>query len=314
MIPNIDKRAVCIIDDDFILATKISSYFNKPGHYFTLFKFRAAKEKTDDLVATIVKDRGVIYIQQRIYQVKPDKVIFAGLTDYQISCFDDVPDNVVLKINPDDNLDEKLSFLETTLEEMQCSEEDILTGLFLSKKLGKKLTINNESSALNLEKYKSDNIVFIEDIKDIDNVMAINYAFSINSDLIIVKPFIEGDLDNLKRQLSRLPDERREYIKKITKKIHKRVRSIKFSKYQFATFFTEGLPYGLLLNNILPTSHVMRKMPDYFLFDNIFNENNNKNFGSALMFAPGNVGEEDESAKVIEIFKDKNYFVKDLLK
>jgi hypothetical protein len=44
-------------------------------------------------------------------------------------------------------------------------------------------------------------------------------------------------------------------FRELRKMITDRIKGIDFSKYQFASFFTTGLPYDLVLENIIPFTH-----------------------------------------------------------
>lgn len=316
MKPIINKKAICVTDN-FILGAVISSYFNKTNSYFSIFTFPNIKKKAKSRVAQSSTNRASIHSKNRINAVRPDYVIIAGLNDYQFSFFDDLPKEVIIRINNVREIDTKLKFLKKKFNgEIRCCKKEILSGLFLAKRQNKKLVIDDKFHKLNYsqKKKKHNGVVVLEMDLNINSIIAINYAFAVNFDLEIVKRINEQEVREMQRNLTKWGKTREELnYDKVCNKIESIIKEIHFDKYKYATFFTEGVPYGLALNKIIPTTYVRKRLEEYFIFDNIFNEQNNNFFHSAFIFSPESF-EKEETNKVANSFHESNYIIKALLK
>jgi hypothetical protein len=91
------------------------------------------------------------------------------------------------------------------------------------------------------------------------------------------------------------------------------IRRIDFARYEFATFFTQGMPYGLFLENVIPFSHVWRQIDcGIFIAVNLMDDDNPRGFGSSLHFSPQFFASE-ETDDVIQIFAANNFVTKELV-
>ena len=100
---------------------------------------------------------------------------------------------------------------------------------------------------------------------------------------------------------------------RVKRKVLQRTKGIKFSGYQFATFFTTGLPYGLILDNAIPCSHVLRDIDcGVFISRNLIEERDPLVFESALLFSPQSFHSE-ETDHIRQAPEDNNFTVKALL-
>ena len=94
--------------------------------------------------------------------------------------------------------------------------------------------------------------------------------------------------------------------------VNVRLIDTEIQNYLSAVFFTIGLPYSLVLKNVIPLCHVnIHARPDIFVVNNILYEHLN-NFGSAIVFSPA-VFEKEETEGLINHLKAQGYFVKALL-
>lgn len=318
MTPKIDKTAVCITTEkNYILGAIISSYFNLPDTYFTIFKYPDVKEGDSHLlVSKIVAARHEIYITNNLHKLKPKYVIFAGLSDFQTSLFKNVPDKHIVKISNIKDVEKKIKG--DFKGEVRCRESDVLQGLYIAKQQQKLLKIDNDSPTINLDEGEDGGLVIIEKKMDIDSIISINYAFSINSHIKIIPSVNRHEVRQLLKELNGLNTitngkKYKKYRQKIKDSITVRLGDFKIQKYKFATFFTQGIPYGLGLNNVIPITHVMRWTAPYFIFDNVYNEEKNDYFYSSLIFSPEEFDIE-ETNHVIETFNKNNYYVKPLIK
>src|ERR1700722_10969641 len=96
-------------------------------------------------------------------------------------------------------------------------------------------------------------IVAEENSHDTANVSIANYAAAINADVIVVPEVQRKELISLSRRLEAWSrDHSSTAFNDIRRKITDRIRGIEFSKYEAVTFFTTGLPYGLVIENVIP--------------------------------------------------------------
>lgn len=318
MIPRIDKTAACITtEENYILGAVISSYFNQPNTYFTIFNLPDVKEKDNHLlVSRIVANRHRIYITNNLHKLKPKQVIFAGLSEFQKSLFEDVPDKYIIEIADIGDIEKKIKG--NFKGEIDCKKTDALEGLYIAKKQQKLLRINNDSPDIDLDQRDNGGLVVIERKMDINSIIAVNYAFSTDSNIKIVSSVSQGEVKKLSGELNKLNSitngkEYKRYRQKIKKSITDRLGEFNIQKYEFATFFTKGIPYGYGFNNVIPITHVMRQTAPYFIFDNIYNEENKNFFYSSLIFSP-EAFDVEETEHVIDVFDKNKYYVKPLTK
>jgi hypothetical protein len=68
--------------------------------------------------------------------------------------------------------------------------------------------------------------------------------------------------------------------------MEERIGSIPFQKFNFATFFTTGFPYSLIIKNCIPCSYVdLNLRPDLFIMHNLLYEEKGR-FAGAVVFCP----------------------------
>lgn len=318
--PLLENRVICITNNP-ILGASISSYFSEPNTYFVIFKFPDVQKKgslnstADRFMSDVMGTEIATLITNSMYLLKPERVIFADLNDNQKSFLTSIPHEMIINVTPNDNLDEKLSFLNRKFSgEIKCKSDQAAEGLIYAKRERARLVIDNEAETFqNGDDLPTDGVVIIEDDHDVSSVIAANYAFSIGAKPVFVEPLPRNRINEIQRSLfnwgksSSTVD-----FDKIGKEVSKRIAGITFDKYKFATFFTNGLPYGLILKNCLPVSHVYRSLrEDLFIFNNILFETERK-YGSAIVFSPEEFSDE-ETQDVVAILSKHNLHVKKLI-
>lgn len=318
MIPRLNKNAVCITTHkNYILGAVISSYFNDTDTYFSIFNLPDVKEEDSHLlVSKIVANRHSIHITNAIKKLEPKKVILAGLTDYQKSLFDIIPKEYIVEISDINDIDIKIKG--NFVGEIICKENDLLFGLYNAKKTKKLLRIDNESSDIEIDQLGGEGLIVIEQNKDINDIVAINYAISINSDIKVIPAFKKTEVQEISKELTEFNLIKngklyKKHRQKFKKRIINKLGDLNIKNYSFITFFTQGIPYGYGLGNIIPMTHVLRWTSSYFIFDNIFNEENKDFFYSSIIFSPETFNTE-ETGYVVNIFKKNNYYVKPIIK
>ncbi len=306
MILEIDKRAVCITHD-YKMAAIISTYFNHENRYFSVFYLPNVK-KDGDIVNKISGEINSIFISNRIIKLKPEFIILAGLSNFQKSLFKKFKN--ILSIDNLEEIHDKLKIFNSFDGDLLCSEKDLIKGLFVAKQENKRIIIDKSAPPINIVNKKKGIISVIEDHLDVFSLTSINYISTIKSDLVIIPSVSEKQLSQLKKYLFRHKSEPENieidcHVKVLTKNIS----GIKFNIYTRAIFFTIGVPYGYLINNSIPNSHVFSRLVGYFIFDNIFISEFHDTFFSFLNFS---IFKNDESSKIIKIFKKCGFYTKNL--
>lgn len=320
--PELETRAVCVTNN-LRLGVLISSYFNDPNKYFAIFKFpevnafhdAEANFSDDGFISRMIGRETGVLINNAIARIKPDYIILAGLDEMQKSFLDLLPSKRVINIGLQDNLEEKLKFLGKKFEgEIRYNENNILDCLIEAKRTNRRLIYTKDSETVNITTSGDKcGVVVIENKNDISSVIATNYALAVNAEIFLVEGIDREDVNDIQRNIYKWR-ENRDYnaYNKIEDAINKRVKNIDFSKFKYATFFTEGLPYSLILKNIIPMSYVNRSLrEDFFIFNNIFYEHIDS-FDSAVIFSPEEFSDE-ETQDLIKQLKFENFFIKELI-
>ena len=322
MVPEIETRAICISNNPELSAV-ISAYFNKPKSYFAIFKFPEVKpfredadSKTDEYVSNIMGNQAATLINNAIARLKPAKIILAGLTDAQKTFCRFIPADRKIDIHNREEIDSKLTLLGTEFDgALMCRKRDVARALLEAKRRKKRLVIGDSTSDFSseLDSEPLDGVVVIEYEKDISSVIAINYAFSIDARAVLVESIDKSKIYDVQKNI-RAWKERGAATNwaELERLITERIGDIDFTRFKFATFFTEGLPYSLYLKNVLPISYVRRSLKeDLFIFNSIIYEHLDS-FEAAVVFSPEEF-EEEETEEVIKALESGGFLVKSLV-
>jgi hypothetical protein len=328
-IPTIDNRFICIADiSNTELCAVISSYFVKEGLYFPVFIFpnvnTNAGEKhdygSDGYISAMIGNETSVLIGNSISRMTGcNHVIYAGLSKHQKSYLER-HDFDVIDIQNADEVEAKLSkYISIPEKDYRCRKSQILEGLVEASKAGAKLVIDEQADDVTIQNRNSEGMILVErnDAYGVTSIVGINYAISLSADVCIAQSFNKNERGEVeeaviewsKNKSNKLPA-------KIAEEIENRVSDIDFTKYKFATFFTNGLPYSLYLKNIIPFTYVnLTVRPDLFVCNGIGWETGDR-FHSAVIFSPEFFkedisGEETETVKS-ELDKQK-YYVRLLL-
>lgn len=320
-VPKLVRKAICMTND-LKLASLISSYFNEPNKYFSIFIFPevdafyndGSNFKDDDFISRMIGNETAVLINNAVARLKPEYIILAGLDEMQKSFLNSFRWKNVIDIRLEEHLEEKLKFLCKKFEgEIKCDESNILNCLIQAKRTNRRLIFDRNAEEINITHTdKRENAVVIENKNDVSSVIAINYALAINAEIFLVEEFDRERVYEIQQNIYKWRiDSDYEAYNKVEEEINKRVKYIDFSKFKYVTFFTEGLPYSLILKNIIPMTHVNQSLrEDHFIFNNIFYERG-ESFDSAIVFSPG-VLDDEETQNLIKRLKSENFFIKEL--
>jgi hypothetical protein len=294
----------------------VSSFSVLPGRYFPLFEFPSIDVDTKPNSVEAIRSRvRRTLINNSIARLQPDRIVLAGLNPVQSAMFAYLPSQRVLTIETEDELGAALAFLSPVHEGfLRCATSDLPYGLVQAARSNKRL-VRDPSSPRLIHNTHSDarGIVVAERRNDLSDIVAANYAIAIAADFELVESFDHRASDRINRLLVEWGDTCSASARsELQNLVRARVGSIDFRRYEYATFFTRGLPYGFVLENMIPTSHVLSGVhDDHFIFNNILLERSKNVFGSAIVFSPG-AFDHEETKDVIRQLELNHYNVREL--
>jgi hypothetical protein len=298
------------------------SYLFEHGQYIPIFSFtkvdvaaNAAKMQPDAF--SIQRHRAesfaVFLNNSIIHNGGCENLILLGLTPNQISFLDYLEHYNVLNIDGVEDLGTFLGgFAANKGDAIECSPEQSIHALNIAVSANRKLKIGAHNVDLpEINFALSDGIVIIEDGKTSDIAIAANYALSIGAHINLVKETDEIECAEVLFLLEDWDNGNEAALEHILEIINERIGAIDFANYQFATFFTSGLPYSLSLKNV-PISYVhLDNKPDFFIHNAIFYETS-KHTGTAVVFSPS-FFKDEETNNLIGLLEFKNYYLRKLV-
>jgi hypothetical protein len=322
-IPHIDRVAFVATDAQVQLAAVASSYFHN-SLYTPVFRFPSldypyspvADIAKDGYIARIMGDRVAHKINNVLARVQPTSIFLLGLKETEKSYLRGLlPSKLLVDIDSPEQLAIRFTNPSSVREQISCRSTELLNGLLYAKANNNTLAIRDDAPPLPSTYLRGgDVLVVIEAANTVDELAALNYAFSIEADIAIVPPIDRHELMELARQLEAWSNDNSHFeYQQLKAKATKRLKGLDISRYKCATFFTTGLPYGLFVKNVIPCSHVMKDINcGVFILNALLEEHSSSGFGSALVFSPESFTSE-ETDEVISLLNDNNYIVKPLV-
>jgi hypothetical protein len=322
-LPEIDHEFVCIVDRSKPeLAAVISSYLSKPGVYLPMFEYPVAtaikSQEEDDLLDehqitrirssdfNIMVNNAIAHLQGCSY------IVLAGLSAEQKSYLDFLDHFSVIEIDSVDNVDFFLGSFTPATDFSFCTREQIWHALFKAVHNGTKLRIQDFDESPDLSIEDPSGIIVIEKSDAVSSIIAVNYAISVHAQICLVDELEEDEEKEVIYLIEEWKNGHTSSHDLLVEKIQVRIGEIDFSPYHYATFFTEGLPYSLLIKNTIPVTYVhLLYRCDFFVFNNLFYERKN-GIHSAIVFSPAFFSDE-ETEQTIETMKANHYYVRELV-
>jgi hypothetical protein len=244
-----------------------------------------------------------------------ENVILAGLSDEQKSYLI-LPENVkIIQIASNADVGPKLiSFSTRNSTEIRCKSSDVLRGLAIALRDGQRLAIDEEAQIASSPGEKKRGIVVVEALNaDASPVIAINYARSVDADIHVVDALAQYEGRGTQKWIYDWKEKNDDsQFARLRDTALQRIGTIPFGKYEYATFFTEGLPYSLVIENVIPCSHVnLRIRPDLFVFNNLLYESN-KDHHSAVVFSP-TFFQDEETDELCKFFAKNEYYLRSMI-
>ncbi len=320
--PKIFNKFICISNIRTPeIAAIVLSYISIPDHYIPLFEFPTVtkelhvpedSDKLDEHSLSLTRGRKkATYINNSIASIGGcEFLILIGLTPLQKSYLYFAKNMSTIEIDDISEIDFYLSSLGSPMDELRCRSSEIFKGLFRALKEKKILKIDESADLIEIVNTGSSGLILLENAMYVSTVVGVNYAYSINADLELVEFMIDDEEMIIQEELSDWKNNSGS-LKNIKEQISKRISHINFKQYSFSTFFTSGLPYSLILKNVIPFSYVnLRLNPDLFIINNIVCEGKLK-FGSAVIFSP-QYFKSEECTLCENAFIRSNFFVRNL--
>lgn len=319
--PKIEKRCACIAGaDQARLAAQLSSYFNEPSTYFVVVEFPAAALPYQDIpqkegyFVQILGQRAATFINNCLAHIQPDQIILLGLSAIAQTYLRAIlPPRMLVTVDSEAEL-LALPFV-TTAEPMKCKPRQVIEGLIAAKAAKKPLVFADDAPDFPARQLNGGKgVIVLESDAGIGEIAIVNYAASIDADVVVAPPVDRFELLPLARQLQEWAADRSgPALREVRKKVTERIEGIDFRRYEFATFFTSGLPYGLILKNAIPFTHVMNgPYCGMFLANAIAEEAHPAPIGSALLFSLDEFSS-DETLDVAERLDQNSFIVTTLL-
>lgn len=322
--PKLDQRSACIVDRDAtVLAAVISSYLFVPGTYLPLFLLRKVNvpQEEGDLeflseayVAHLMAGQDSVFIANALARIgAPEYLILAGLSDAQESYLHLPNGSTVIEIADISEVERKLLPLVGAREKLKCTARESLKGLVIAQRRQKHLLIDEEAPPLpeivQLEKVA----VVVEQLDDPAAVVAINYASAVNASVLLVDPLAKHGARQVQHWIEDWRENgNSEAYRRITQEAERRIGSVSFGQFDYATFFTDGLPYSLILQNIIPCTYVHLSLkPDLFIVNSIL-FHHGEHFGAVVVFSPVFFSDE-ETDWLCEFFAKNKCYLRPLI-
>jgi hypothetical protein len=231
----------------------------------------------DDYLAQTMGTQAAIRISDALAWLHPVRVFLAGMNEAQKSYIRaHMSDQKFIDVDGIEDIDQTLTFLSKNFDGvLACKASEIVQGLAMAKYENKRLLIDEAAPNLD-DKYMHHGIglVLIENNGTSDEVVAVNYAFSIGADIAFVSPIRGNDILPVQEFIYKWKTHKSDSAyQQLRETLIERTDGINFFDYEFTTFFTLGFPYGLLLNNMIPFTHVLiHPGCDLFILNNIGSE------------------------------------------
>jgi len=322
--PTINTQYACIVDiEAFALAAVISSHLFLPATYLPVLMMRRVSiPRTDDPASmsesywayAMAGWDGVLICNALARMGWPDYLIIAGLNEAQKSYLDLSGRSKIIEIHDVAEIEVKLSPLGIQKRGMlRCKTSDLLNGLFVAQTVQKKLVVDEQAPPLPEVVHLQKAVVVVESVPDASPVIAINYANSVGASVLVVECLPKREGRNVQVWIQEWKDkDDRKQFEKLNDAIQQRIGGISFTQCEYVTFFTEGLPYSLILENVIPCSYVHLSLrADLFIINNMLFKDGEP-FHSSVVFSPTFFPDE-ETDLLCRLLKGKNHYVRALV-
>ncbi|MCK4678179.1 MAG: hypothetical protein KAT48_08620 [Bacteroidales bacterium] len=324
-LPEFNSEFICIVDRKKpVLASVISSYLHKEGSYLSVFAFGLASTNKSDSPANGIDEHYItrtrcealnIKIRNSIKKLGGCKyLILGGLSENQKSYLTFLDEFNCIEIETLSDTELYLSgIVGDKINTLLVRPNEAQYGLFIAAKSNSILKVDDAAESLTESEEKLKGLILVENIDSTSTVIAVNYALSINASIKIVEPLEEYEPKEIRDHIESWQKGSSTSLVELQAIMYRRIEGVEFSIYDFATFFTVGVPYSLILENIIPFTYVnLHLAPDFFIFDNIYIEKQ-EIIGSSIVFSPLEFGDDEETEFVTKSLRKQNLYVQELI-
>jgi len=317
--PITRKDFIIVVNDDKPqLAAIALSYLYKKNEYLPIFTYQnvgiAQDSPATDPDPFLIQRRRAehfsVFINNAILENGGcENLIYLGLTEQQKSFLSVHNYYNTLDIETLEEIPAYLGgFGVDKVESLGCSIEQLGSGTFRALKQSFILVVGDYNPELDEPDGEvHDGIVVVEHIPTADFIVAVGYAATVGAELVIVHALGERGEENIRYLLEGWQRGETDDLANLKEKIFSRIGHVDFIVYSYATFFTEGLPYTILVKEIPASMVNLIYRPDFFVFNAIRAEQAEQ-LGSAVVFSPSLFKDEEETAKLITLFEFENYY------
>lgn len=287
------------------LAAEVASYMSATDKYVAFFEFPsleypytgATNFGTDGYVARALGDRVSTIINNALARIQPSTIVFLGLTEIEKGYLNaHLGNKAVIALESTTEVIGALGVVPNFTGEVVCRPNEVIRGLVKARFERKRLVFDELADSLPTARLVGNCGLFaIEDDGDLDDVAAVNLAFSCSLDVALLPSVSRTSLRSLPRDLHDwTKDPSHHSYQAWKRRARTALQGVDFQSYDFVTFFTTGLPYGLFLGNSLPCSHVLKYLNAGVMISNALEqEHGPDSFGSILLFSPQLFGSEE---------------------
>lgn len=306
-------KVACITDDP-VLASVISSYFNSPDEYFPVMAgpHMAMPDWENDVIR-----RG-----NTCAMLRAEKVILAGLATDAVESFrGHLHDSESVIVNSLAEWDRSLSRIGITspLGVIKCNPSELMWGLVLAKRLGRKLEIVPGAASIKEHwsgRSSRGHCVMVDDMTGVTPVIAANYAFAVDANVRNLPAIDFDEIDSIYDGIQEGANHK-DPSRRLRAKAFVEQQGIRFSssidtrRLTFITFITRGVPYGYFLTR-LPTTHLYSYLDlGKHIADSIYYSATVKDTRLGLVVDPGFFAD-SESADLTSSLQTRGIKVKEL--
>lgn len=324
-VPKIESRWVFVsTSKQAQLAAVAASYMAGTDKYVAFFEFPSVDYLytgssdfgTDGYFARVMGDRVAINISNALVKIQPEAVVLLGLTEIESGYLRaHLPDGLVVQVQSEDQLLQVTGITPSFAGEVLCRPSEIVRGLLKARFERKRLTFSDTADSLPAFRSVGRRGLFaIEDDGNIEDIAAVNLAFSCDLDVVLLPPISKDEVMALPREMHEWVENPSHHAYQSWKRRLRNVlRTLVLHTYEFVTFFTRGVPYGLFTGNAVPCSHVFKYLgTGPAIVNAIIEERKATSFGNALLFSP-QLFSSDETKDLNALFHGAGYDTKPLL-
>ena len=324
-VPEVERRWTFISTNSQVqLAAEVASYMAATDKYVACFEFPSldypytgsADFGTDGYIARAMGDRVATRINNALARIQPEMIVFLALTEIDKGYFTArLPSEIVIDLESAAQIPSVLGIDPKFAGEVVCRPNEVIRGLLKARFERKRLVFDELAHSLPASRLVGNGGFFaVEDNGDLHDIAAINLAFSCGVDVALLPSVSRASLQSLPRDLLDWSGDPSHHAYQAWKgRVGTALRGIDLNSYDFATFFTTGLPYGLFLRNPIPCSHVLKDIDAGVMISNaIEQEHAPDSFGTTLLFSP-QLFESEETTEIGQMVERDGFRLKLLL-